>query len=67
MVKEIELINGLSREAVGDPLFALEHDPHISYPTAQNTHRYEDALADLYSILQDALAKADRQRVGNGW
>jgi hypothetical protein len=57
VIKEIALINGLSREAVGDPLFALEQDPHISYPTAQNTHRYEDAHADLYRILQDGLDK----------
>jgi hypothetical protein len=56
--EEIALINGLSREAVGSLLFALTHEPHISYPAAQNTHRYEDAHADVYRILQDGLEKS---------
>jgi hypothetical protein len=61
--EEIALINGLSREAVGSLLFALPHELHISYPAAQNTHRYEDAHADVYRLLQDGLDKSCIERV----
>jgi hypothetical protein len=55
--EEIALINGLTKAAVGRPLFALEHEPHITLPSAQNSHRYEDAHMDLYRIIHDGLDK----------
>lgn len=57
MPEEIGLINGLTNEAVGKSLIALEHEPQISFPSAQNSHRYEDAHLDLYRIIHDALNK----------
>jgi hypothetical protein len=53
---ELKLINGLTREAAGVRLFAVD-DPNIPYPAAQNTHRYEDAHRELYGVLIDALDK----------
>lgn len=63
LVSEINLINGLSREAVGTRLFAVD-DPNISYPAAQNTHRYEDAHRELYSLLIDGLDKGAIEELG---
>jgi hypothetical protein len=62
--EEINLINGLTKEAVGKPLFALEHEPHISFPSAQNSHRYEDAHLDLYRIIHDGLYKGCIEELG---
>jgi hypothetical protein len=62
--EEIRLINGLAKEAVGKPLFALEHEPHISFPSAQNSHRYEDAHLDLYRIIHDGLDKHCIEELG---
>jgi hypothetical protein len=56
LASEIKLINGLSREAVGRRLYAVD-EPYISYPAAQNTHRYEDAHRELYGVLIDGLDK----------
>lgn len=62
--EEIRLINGVTCEAVGMSLFALEHEPQITFPTAQNSHRYEDAHQDLYRIIHDALDKDCVERLG---
>ena len=62
--EEIKLINGLTSEAVGAPLFALEHEPHISFPTAQNSHRYEDAHVDLYRIIHDGIDRGCIEKLG---
>ena len=63
LVLEIKLINGLSREAVGLRLFAID-EPNIPYPAAQNTHRYEDAHRELYGVLIDGLQKDAIGRLG---
>jgi hypothetical protein len=63
LVSEIKLINGLSRETVGRRLFALD-EPNISYPAAQNTHRYEDAHRELYGVLIDGLDKSAIEELG---
>ena len=47
LLREITLINGLTREAVGLRLFKHEDVP-ISMPGAPNTHRYEEAHRELY-------------------
>lgn len=62
--EEIRLINGLTCEAVGTRLFVLEHEPHISFPAAQNSHRYEDAHLDLYRLIHDSLDKDCIERLG---
>jgi len=56
LLEEIKLINGLTAEAVGCSLYKID-DATISFPTAQNTHRYEDAHRDLYGLLIDGLNK----------
>ncbi len=63
LVSEIKLINGLSREAVGRRLYAVD-EPNISYPAAQNTHRYEDAHRELYGVLIDGLNKSAIEELG---
>jgi hypothetical protein len=63
LVSEIQLINGLSREAVGRRLFDV-NEPTISFPAAQNTHRYEDAHRELYGVLIDGLDKAAIEGLG---
>lgn len=63
LMSEIELINGLSREAVGQRLFSVSV-PNIPYPAAQNTHRYEDAHRELYGVLIDALNKRAIEALG---
>ena len=62
--EEIKLINGLTSEAVGAPLFALQQEPHISFPTAQNSHRYEDAHVDLYRIIHDGIDRSCIEKLG---
>src|SRR5712692_3507250 len=52
LLEEIKLVNGLTAEAAGRRLFAVD-DPNIPYPAAQNTHRYEDAHRELYGALVD--------------
>lgn len=63
LVSEINLINGLSREAVGRRLYAVD-EPTISYPAAQNTHRYEDAHCELYGVMIDGLDKGVIEELG---
>jgi hypothetical protein len=63
LVSEIKLINGLSREAVARRLYAVD-EPNISYPAAQNTHRYEDAHRELYGVLTDSLDKKAIEELG---
>lgn len=54
----IQIINGLASELVGIPLYKHELDPkQVSYPAAENSHRYEDAHKTLYGYLIDGLDK----------
>lgn len=64
LAEGIRLINGLTKEAVGSPLFDLAHEPHIDFPSAQNSHRYQDAHRELYRLLHDALDKDCIERLG---
>jgi hypothetical protein len=54
LVATVQLLNGLSNEAVGCDLYSLD-EPEIEFPWAQNTHRYEEAHAALYKVLLDGL------------
>lgn len=51
----ISLINSLTSEVVGIPLF--KHDLVIKFPAAENNHRYQDAHRELYGYLIDGLDK----------
>ena len=54
----IQIVNGLTAELVGIPLYKHElDDRQVSYPAGENTHRYEDAHKTLYGYLIDGLDK----------
>jgi hypothetical protein len=63
LLEEIKLVNGLTNESAGKPLFSVD-DPNIPYPAAQNTHRYEDAHRELYGALVDGLDKVAIEHLG---
>src|ERR1039457_1754101 len=51
----IHPVNGLTNEAVGKPLLKHELKESLSFPEAENSHRYEDAHKELYGYLIDGL------------
>ena len=53
----IKIINGLTTELVGVPLYKHEIDETLAYPAAENTHRYQDSHKGLYGYLIDGLDK----------
>ena len=53
--KLIHTVNGLTSEAVGKPLLKHELKESLSFPEAENSHRYEDAHKELYGYLIDGL------------
>ncbi|HEY2496927.1 MAG TPA: hypothetical protein VGK24_07650 [Candidatus Angelobacter sp.] len=53
----LDVINGLTSELVGIPLYLHKIDGTIGYPSAENTHRYQDAHKELYGYLIDGLNK----------
>jgi hypothetical protein len=53
----IKIINGLTTELVGIPLYKHEVDETLGYPSAENTHRYQDSHKVLYGYLIDGLDK----------
>jgi hypothetical protein len=62
----IQIVNGLTSELVGIPLYKHELDPkQVSYPAGENTHRYEDAHKTLYGYLIDGLDKDCMSALGN--
>jgi hypothetical protein len=57
LAQTIKIINGLTAELVDMPLFLHEIDETLGYPSAENTHRYQDAHKELYGYLVDGLNK----------
>jgi hypothetical protein len=53
----IHVVNSLTIELVGLPLFKHPMDENMEYPAADNTHRYEDSHERLYGYLVDGLDK----------
>lgn len=54
----IRLINGLTAQVCGQPLYSQEPEHReILYPAGENTHMYQDAHKQLYGILVDGLSK----------
>jgi len=53
----IKVINSLTTELVGLPLYMHEPDGIVGYPAAENTHRYQDSHKELYGYLIDGLDK----------
>lgn len=52
---EIKLMNSISLEAFGIPLFLHEKNPSLHCPLVENTHAYQDAQKELYGYLVDGL------------
>ena len=51
-------INALTCESIGKPLFNVEPQKGApAFPSADNTHRYEDAHKEVYGYLIDGLNK----------
>lgn len=55
--QKIKIINGLTIELVGVPLYKHEIDETLGYPAAENTHRYQDSHKVLYGYLIDGINK----------
>jgi hypothetical protein len=53
----IKTINGLTSELVGLPLYKHELAETLSFPAAENNHRYQDSHKELYGYLIDGLDK----------
>lgn len=53
----IKIINSVTIQLVGTPLFKHEMDKTLGYPAAENTHRYQDSHKALYGYLIDGLSK----------
>lgn len=61
----ITVINGLTSELVEVPLYKHELDGTLSYPAAENTHRYQDSHKELYGYLIDGLNKECLSRLAS--
>jgi hypothetical protein len=57
LAEAIGVINSITVELVGVPLYEREIDRTLSYPAADNSHRYQDSHAALYGYLIDGLNK----------
>ena len=55
LAKTMHAINSVTNEALGKPLFTHELPADLSFPTAENSHRYQDAHKELYRYLIDGL------------
>jgi hypothetical protein len=57
LIEAMKTINGLTAELVEVPLYKHIVDETLGFPSAQNTHRYQDAHNELYGCLIDGLDK----------
>jgi hypothetical protein len=66
----MKTINALTVEVIGIQLFKHEVDVSLNSPSAENTHKYQDAHKELYGFLIDGLDKECicriSKRVGRG-
>ena len=62
LMERVKVINSLTKEAFGKPLFLHENNPQLHAPIAENTHAYQDAHKEAYALLIDGL---DKGVVGN--
>jgi hypothetical protein len=53
----MNIINALTQELVGSPLFKHVIDADLHYPVAETTHAYQDAHRLLYGYVIDSLDK----------
>lgn len=60
----LKTINALTAETVGMSLFSSGSTESLTFPLAQNTHRYQDAHQALYGLLIDGLDKECIKLIG---
>jgi hypothetical protein len=53
----VKQINAITECMVSAPLFTATDLRSLRFPSAQNTHRYKDAHADIYRLMVDGLSK----------
>lgn len=56
-------INALTRKAVGVPLFRWASHPQLTYPAAQNSQAYAQAVLRLYQLVGDGLQPKALQKM----
>ena len=59
----VKAINALTTETVDAALFSTHECEALTFPLAQNTHRYQDAHQILYGYLIDGLQKACIEKI----
>lgn len=57
LAETMRTISGLTQEVLGASLFEYSVDSGLSFPSAENTHRYQDAHRTLYGYLIDGISK----------
>jgi len=53
--RAIRLINALTAEALGEPLFKWAEHPQLLYPGAENTEAYTDSVVRLHQLVGEGL------------
>lgn len=61
--QEVYDINALTYSVIGLALFGDTNVARLSFPTAQNNHRYHDAHSEVYKFLIDGLSKDALKRL----
>jgi hypothetical protein len=61
----VEQVNAITECVVNAPLFTVTDLRRLCFPFAQNTHRYEDAHAEVYRLLIDGLNKDVIRGIGD--
>jgi hypothetical protein len=53
----VQQVNALTRCVVDAPLFSSSNLRSLSFPQAENNHRYQDAHSEVYKVIIDGLNK----------
>lgn len=63
-IKEIiSEINALTEMTLNDSMFENEEDTYLTFPSAENNHKYEDAHKRVYGFLIDGLQKKTIKKI----
>lgn len=61
----VKQVNAITECVVNAPLFTVTDLRRLCFPFAQNTHRYEDAHAEVYRLIIDGLDKEVIKGIGD--
>jgi len=61
----VQQVNAIAECVVNTPLFTTSDVRRLCFPLAQNTHRYQDAHAEVYKVIIDGLNKEAIKRLGD--